>query len=147
MATTSSITNDFDNDLRPTPPLRPDIGADEIPCSATSMFPNSATITIPDPDLIPSDGSGNATPYPSIVTVGGLGLISATTGSVQVKFDQFTHSAPDDIGIVLVGPTSAALLVQDGAGDNTGMGDVTYMLSDTGAMRLPDLDALAQGNV
>ena len=145
MATPSSITTDFDNDLRPTPPLRPDIGADEISCSTTSVIPNSDRITIPDPDLIPSDGSGNATPYPSIVTVAGLGLISTPTGSVQVKIHQFTHTAPDDVGVVLVGPTSAALLVQDGAGDNTGMDEVTYTLNDIGVMRLPDLGSWPEG--
>ncbi len=47
-----------------------------------------------------------------------------------------THTFTDDVGIVLVGPGGAALLIQDGAGDGT-VANVTYTLTDTGATQLP----------
>ena len=106
------------------------------PCGTTSTFSNTAAITIPD--------VGNASPYPSTVTVAGVGTIPATPGSVQVTINGFSHTFPDDVGIVLVGPTGAALLLQDGAGDDP-MVDVTYTLSDTGATQLPDTGVWGPG--
>ncbi|HEY0547214.1 MAG TPA: VCBS repeat-containing protein [Pyrinomonadaceae bacterium] len=96
-----------------------------------TVFTNPNLITITDAD--------NATPYPSTITVSGLtGNIPSTPGSVKVTFNGFTHSFPDDVGIVLVGPTGAALLIQDAAGDDPDMDGVTYTLSDNGADFLPD---------
>jgi len=42
------------------------------------------------------------------------------------------------VGIVLVGPTGVALLLQNGCDDDVPMSGVTYTLSDTGATQLPD---------
>src|SRR5947208_10924784 len=73
-----------------------------------TVFTNSSTITIND--------ANPATPYPSNITVSGLsGTIPATAGSVKVTINGFSHTYPDDVGILLVGPTGAALLLQDGA--------------------------------
>ncbi|HEY0544262.1 MAG TPA: VCBS repeat-containing protein, partial [Pyrinomonadaceae bacterium] len=57
----------------------------------------------------------------------------------------FSHTFPDDVGIVLVGPTGAALLIQDGAGDDPDMVNVTYTLSDSGATMLPGATAWTAG--
>ena len=107
------------------------------PCGTTSTFSNTAPITIPD--------SGTAVPYPSTVTVAGVGTILATAGSVQVTINGFSHTFPGDVGIVLVGPTGAACSLQDGAGDDPDMVDVTYTLSDTGATQLPDTGTWGPG--
>ncbi len=103
-----------------------------------TVFTNSAAITIND--------AAPATPYPSDITVSGLGTsIPATPGSVQVTLNNFSHTFSDDVGIVLVGPTGAALLIQDGAGDDPDMVNVTYTLSDSGATVLPDTTAWTAG--
>jgi subtilisin-like proprotein convertase family protein len=103
-----------------------------------TVFTNATSITINDADV--------ATPYPSDITVSGLGTsIPATAGSVQVTLNSFSHTFPDDVGILLVGPTGAALLIQDGAGDDPDMVNVTYTLSDTGATVLPDTTAWTAG--
>src|ERR1044072_5492460 len=81
-----------------------------------ATFTNSSPITIP---LI-----GNASPYPSTINVTGL---SGTVTNVNVTFNNFTHTFPDDIAIVVVGPTGAALLLQDGNGDDV-VDPVTYTL-------------------
>jgi subtilisin-like proprotein convertase family protein len=103
-----------------------------------TVFTNPASIAINDGDI--------ATPYPSTITVSGLaGNISSAPGSVKVTFNSFTHTFPDDVGMVLVGPTGAALLLQDGAGDDPDVNGVTYTLSDDGAAFLPDDDAWGPG--
>ncbi len=103
-----------------------------------TVFSNATSITIND--------AAPATPYPSAITVSGLtGNISSAPGSVKVTLNGYTHSFSDDVGIVLVGPTGAALLLQDGAGDDPDMDGVTYTLSDTGATFLPDDEAWTAG--
>src|SRR5437870_4780263 len=67
-----------------------------------TVFTNSSPITIND--------ASTATPYPSTITASGLGTsIPATAGSVKVTLNGFSHTFPDDVGIVLVGPTGAAI--------------------------------------
>lgn len=109
-----------------------------------TVFTNPAPITIND---AVADGVPNpATPYPSIITVSGImGSIPVAPGSIKVTLNGFSHTFPDDVAIVLVGPTGAALLLQSGAGDNPNMVGVTYTLSDTGAAALPNLTAWTAG--
>ena len=102
----------------PTPTPTPSPTPTPTPCGTSGTFSNTAAITIPD--------FGNASPYPSTVTVAGVGTIPATAGSVQVTINGFSHTFPGDVGIVLVGPTGAALLIQDGAGGGPDMVNVTY---------------------
>ncbi|MBV9210673.1 MAG: hypothetical protein JOZ52_08595 [Acidobacteria bacterium] len=95
-----------------------------------TVFTNPAMITINDADV--------STPYPSTITVSGLtGNIPNTPGSIKVTLNNFTHTFPDDVGIVLVGPTGLGFLLQDGAGDDPDV-STTYTLSDDGADFLPD---------
>lgn len=94
-------------------------------------FSNTAPITIPS--------SGNASPYPSTITVSGMGPL---TTSLTVDLFNLTHTFPDDIGLVLVGPTGVALLLQDGAGDGTDTTNISYTLDDAGAADLPDTGAI-----
>jgi subtilisin-like proprotein convertase family protein len=99
-----------------------------------ATFTNSSPITINDADL--------ASPYPSTIAVAALG---GTVTSVKVTINGFSHTFPDDVGMVLVGPTGAALLLQDGCGDDPDMVNVTYTFVDGGAV-LPSLTAWTAGN-
>lgn len=106
--------------------------------SPNAVFTNSTAISIP--------ASGNGTPYPSAITVSGLtGNVASTPGSVKVTLNGMSHTFPDDVGIVLVGPTGAAILLMDGAGDAPDLVNVTFTLSDDGATVLPDLTAWGAG--
>jgi subtilisin-like proprotein convertase family protein len=100
----------------------------------SAIFTNSAPITINDEDL--------ASPYPSAINVTGLG---GNVTSAKVTINGFSHTFPDDVGMVLVGPTGAALLLQDGAGDDPDMVNITYTFVD-GSPALPNLTAWAAGN-
>ncbi|HJU39408.1 MAG TPA: hypothetical protein VJ724_07515 [Tahibacter sp.] len=98
-------------------------------------FCNTAPITIND--------AANGTPYPSAVTV--VGAPGSITG-VTVTLNAVTHAFPDDVSIVLVGPTGLALLLQSGAGDvGSALSGVTYSFADTGATQLPDLAGWGAG--
>jgi subtilisin-like proprotein convertase family protein len=96
-------------------------------CNGIVTFSNTAPIAIPD--------IGIATPYPSDITVAGL-PDGPTAGTAEVTINGLTHTFTNDVGIVLVGPGGAALLIQDGAG-NGAAANLTYTLSDTGTTQLP----------
>ena len=69
-----------------------------------------------------------AAPYPSTITVSGLG---GTITHVQVKLNGVTHSFPDDIDILLVGPGGQnAIIMSDVGGGNPGATNVTLTLDD-----------------
>lgn len=74
--------------------------------AAPITFTNPGAITIPD--------AGTATPYNSIITVSG---IIGTGFEISVTLNDFTHSSPDDVGILLVGPTGAGIVLFNGATD------------------------------
>jgi subtilisin-like proprotein convertase family protein len=106
--------------------------------SPQAVFTNSNPITIVD--------FTTANPYPSNITVSGIsGNIPSTPGSVKVTLNGFSHAFASDVGIVLVGPTGAALLIQDGAGFGSAVNSVTYSLSDAGTALLPDSAAWTAG--
>jgi hypothetical protein len=99
-----------------------------------ATFTNATPIAIVDADV--------GTPYPSNINVTGL---AGPALSVKVTLNGYSHSFPDDMGMVLKGPTGAALLIQDGAGDNPDMINVTYTLADSGATVLPNSTAWTAG--
>jgi hypothetical protein len=85
------------------------------------------TFLNPSPITIPT--SGNATPYPSTL------MVSSVTGpvvSVAITLHGFSHTFPDDVGILLVGPTGAGSLVFDG-GTTTAISGATLTFMDGGA--------------
>lgn len=115
--------------------------ASQTPETTQAVFTNPAAITIP------SSGTGSI--YPSPITVSGLtGNIANTPGSVKVTLNGFSHTFPDDTGMVLVGPTGAAFNICDGPTSDAGSqsaSNVTFTLSDTGATPVPDDGPLVNG--
>lgn len=105
---------------------------------AQSIFTNSSSITIQDDDV--------SAPYPSTITVAGLGTALANTPTaVSIRLNNVSHTCPDDIGIALVGPTGAAFLLQDGGGDCTDLVNVTYSLRDSASAALPNTGVWTAG--
>ena len=107
-----------------------------LPATASAVsFTNSAPITIVDQDI--------ANPYPSTIAVSGL---TGTITSASVTLNNFSHTFPSDVAIVLRGPTGAALALQDGAGENfSGISNVSYTLVD-GSPNLPEFSAWTPGS-
>src|SRR3954454_22174480 len=73
--------------------------------AATSTFSNSTSIAIPD--------SGQGTPYPSQINASGF------AGNVQkatVTLRNLTHTCPEDIQALLVGPNGAKSILMANVG-------------------------------
>jgi len=88
---------------------------------ATS-FANLAAIAIPG-----SGTEGIANPYPSIINVSGLtGLIT----DVNVTFNGLSHTSPDNIDILLVGPGGQKMILMSDAGGPHNVSDLTMTFDD-----------------
>ena len=93
-------------------------------------FSNTSAITIPNTTTEPA----TASPYPSSITVSG---VSQPILNVSVTINNFSHTFPSDVGIVLQAPNGDSLLLQDAAG-STAMSNITYTLSDSATAILPE---------
>src|SRR5215218_1223347 len=73
--------------------------------AATVTFSNSGAIDIPDNTI--------ASPYPSTINVSGL------AGNVQkatVTLRSFTHTCPEDLDVLVVGPSGANTILMSDVG-------------------------------
>jgi hypothetical protein len=116
-----------------------------VAVAATVTASNPAPIAISDatPPAIVGfcPGPGLATPYPSTVTVSGLaGLV----GKVTVTLTNLSHARPDDLDIMLVGPTGKAMLLMSDAGGAAAASGVTLTFDDDAAP-IPDGGPLVSG--
>jgi hypothetical protein len=109
---------------------------------STLSSPSPALLAAPLPQLIFFSFSpitiptaGAASPYPSTITVAGL---SGTVTKVTVTLTNFSHTFPDDVDILLVGPTGANAIIMSDVGGATGVTNLTLTLDDAAATSLPD---------
>jgi uncharacterized repeat protein (TIGR01451 family) len=101
---------------------------------ATATFTNPAAIIIPD--------HGGATPYPSTINVSGItGLVSKVT----VALSGVTHGFPDDLDILLVGPTGRRLVLMSDAGGGHDITNLNLSFED-GRPALPDSTPIGAGS-
>lgn len=106
------------------------LGATAASASATTTtFTNGDTVKIPD--------SGTATPYPSTINVTGM---AANITKATVTLNTFIHTYPDDLDVLLVGPTGAntVLMGQVGGTDDPGPIDVTFDQDATATLNSSD---------
>jgi subtilisin-like proprotein convertase family protein len=105
---------------------------------ATSIpgeFCSAGGITIPD--------SGPASPYPSTVTVSSP---ATTVPTVTVLLNDVTHTWPDDIDILLVGPGGQNLVIMSDTGGSGDISNIDLTLDDAAGAILPDAGPLATGS-
>lgn len=96
-----------------------------VPEATSAVFSNTTPISLNGPG-----GPANGSPYASPVFVSGLaGNIPNVFGAVKVTIKNFSHEFSGDVGFVLVGPTGAALMLQNNIGIGT-VTNATYTLSD-----------------
>lgn len=107
--------------------------------AAVGTFANTAPIVIADGD---ANGPGSANPYPSTITVAGL---SGTITDVNVTLSGLTHTWPDDIALLLVGPSGQALVIQSDVGTGNDVAGITYTLDDQATSIMPDSGTLTAG--
>ncbi|MFY9573415.1 MAG: right-handed parallel beta-helix repeat-containing protein, partial [Blastocatellia bacterium] len=101
-------------------------------------FSNSASIAINDTLSPPTP----ATPYPSTINVSG---VSGTTSKVTVTLTGLSHTFPDDIDILLVGPSGQKMILMSDAGGGNSCSNVTLTFDDAAPGSLPDEGLISTG--
>jgi len=104
------------------------------PACTPGNFSNAAAITIND--------NAAGSPYPSNIVVSGLG---GTITKVTVDLTGITHTFPDDIDILLVGPGGQNAIIMSDAGGDPDVTGVNLVLDDSAATALPDGGTLTSG--
>ncbi|MMZ58666.1 Proprotein convertase P-domain protein [compost metagenome] len=119
-------------------------GTPVIICPPISPCPtcvtNTATFTNPTPIIIPLFGP--ATPYPSNIIVSGL---TGTISKVTVTLSNFSHSFPEDVDILLVGPNGQRVILMSDAGGDNGITNVTITFDDNAPSTLPNEGQIMSG--
>ncbi len=113
------------------------IGATAGPAAAT-VFQNSGVITVP------ATGSGPAqsNPYPSTIAVSGL---SGNVVDVNVTLSGITHTFPDDIDALLVGPFGQNVVLMADSGGSLDVNSVNLTFDDAASSSLSDSTLIASG--
>jgi subtilisin-like proprotein convertase family protein len=101
----------------------------------------SITFSNPSPITIPSVGT--ATPYPSTINVSSvIGLVA----DVNVTLTGLSHTFPQDVGVLLVGPGGQRVVLMDGAGGSTAITNVNITFDDQAASSLPSSGGIPSGS-
>lgn len=102
--------------------------------STTTVFSNAAAITIID--------FASASPYPSSITVTGIvGTVSKVVATITNLF----HGSPDDIDMLLAGPTGVNTMLMSDCGGGNFITNVTLTFDDAAATFLPDSTIISSG--
>lgn len=99
--------------------------------------------TFANPNAITIRDLNTATPYPSTID---MGTVTGVVHSITITLEGFTHSAPDDVDILLVNRNTGTnvVLMSDAGGSNSVSG-VRLTFSATATTPLPDDSPLSTG--
>jgi subtilisin-like proprotein convertase family protein len=103
------------------------------------------TIQVPancNPTLITIPDSGPGVPYPSLVNFSG----GTSVTDVNVTLNDVTHSYPDDVDILLVGPAGQSVILMSDAGGSNDVTDVDLTFDDEATATLPDSAQIVAGS-
>jgi PKD repeat protein/subtilisin-like proprotein convertase family protein len=124
----------------------------EVHNLAGSVTSSSAVLTVQAematnfiaPGLISIPALGAATPYPSSNLVSG---VAGTVIKTTVTLSNLSHTYPDDVDILLVGPSGQnVMLMSDCGGKNSNaITAVTLTFDDSAASALPDVNKILSG--
>jgi len=105
---------------------------------STNIFCNTNAIVLP---IAGSPGLGS--PYPSHIVVSGL---TGTVAGLMVTLSNVSHAFPDDIEVLLVGPTGEEMVLMSDAGGHFSIANTTINFADTNAAALPDSATINAGS-
>ena len=97
-------------------------------------FTNTNAITIPD--------VGSATPYPSTIVVSG---VTGLVGKVTATLVNLNHTFPQDVDVLLVGPSGDNTLLMSGAG-SANVSGVNVTFDDGAASPVPQNGSIASSS-
>jgi hypothetical protein len=100
--------------------------------------PTNGVFAASAPIIIPTQGP--ATNYPSSNVVAGL---TGTIIKVTVTLSNLNHSWPDDLDILLVGPSGSNVMLMSDCGGSAPLANVTLTFSDEAAGALADGTSIA----
>ena len=100
----------------------------------TIPFLNATVITIND--------NASASPYPATITVSG---VSGPVNKLTVTLRNVSHTHPDDMDVLLVGPNGAAVMLMSDAGGSPALNNVTFTFDDAAAAIIPDTTLITNG--
>jgi subtilisin-like proprotein convertase family protein len=108
--------------------------ASGVAVAAVLTFSNTSEILIKDASArnVPRP----AEPYPSEISVSGF---SGTIRDVNVILKGFSHTFPDDVGVLLVGPEGQKALLMSDVGSFNAVAGVRVVLDDEATVLLPDI--------
>jgi hypothetical protein len=89
----------------------------------------NAPVTFSNTFNIAINPNGNANPYPSTINVQGL---VGTIRTISIRLNGFSHTRPDDVDAVLVGPGGQALIFMSDVGFPDAVSGITLTFSDRG---------------
>ncbi|HEX9960739.1 MAG TPA: proprotein convertase P-domain-containing protein, partial [Pyrinomonadaceae bacterium] len=110
------------------------VGGWELNITIANQFENAAPINFPS--------SGSANPYPSSVTTASL---AGNVVKIQVKLNNFSHTSPDDVDILLVSPSGRSVVLMSDVGGANPVNNLSLTFDDTAAGFLPDSAPLTAG--
>lgn len=105
-----------------------------------TTFSNATPIAIADGTAGVGPGVGSV--YPSNIPVSGF---SGPLTKVTVRINGLSHDFPDDVELLLVGPTGVKLVLQSDALGGDATDNLTYTFDQAAATQLADAAAPAEG--
>jgi subtilisin-like proprotein convertase family protein len=102
-----------------------------------SAIPDQANTTV-----INIPGSGMSSLYPSKITVAGL---PTNPTKITVTLTGISHTYPDDLDILLVGPGGQKVMLMSDSGGSSDINNVTLTFDDAAASKLADSTAIISG--
>ena len=120
-----------------------DAGSTVTSAPINTTVQNIGPITDPaNTTLISIPGSGIGSLYPSKISVAGL---PSNPSKVTVTLKGISHTYPDDLDVLLVGPGGQKVLLMSDAGGGTDINNVTLTFDDAAASMLSDSSAVVSG--
>ena len=98
-------------------------------------FRDANAVVLPDVGVSPV--------YPMTIEVAGM---TTAVERVRVTLPRFSHSYPDDVDVLLVGPRGQAVVLMSDAGGSIGVTNVDLKLDDLALATLPDSTALVESH-
>ncbi|MEX2203835.1 MAG: serine/threonine-protein kinase [Actinomycetota bacterium] len=115
-------------------------GTGEPPPTEPTVAPSPTVVSSTQEIVIPDSGQG--APYPSSIEVSGL---VGTVAEVKVTLAGFGHEFPDDVDVLLVGPSGQSVVLMADMGGFDTVGNVSLTFDDAAAAPVPDETLIVSG--